>query len=77
MIGLLALTFEKWGFGLSADNMIIGSIMPLVPGIAITNAIRDIQQDDILSGMSRAVESLMIAVLIGAGIAAAFSFLKM
>ena len=35
---------------LKLDGMIIGAIMPLVPGMAFTNAIRDIADSDFLSG---------------------------
>ena len=32
------------------DYMIIGSIMPLIPGVSFTNAIRDIADGDYISG---------------------------
>lgn len=52
------------------DTIIIGAIMPLVPGVAITNAVFDTLHGDYLSGMARAVEAFVIAVAIAAGIAA-------
>lgn len=52
------------------DTIIIGTIMPLVPGVAITNAVFDTLHGDYLSGMARAVEAFVIAVAIAAGIAA-------
>lgn len=74
-IGVLAIVFVKIGISDSVDKMIIGSIMPLVPGIAITNAIRDLQQYHMLSGVLRAVEALIVAAMIASGIAAAFYWL--
>ncbi len=55
------------------DALIGGSIMPLLPGVAITNAIRDTLQGDYMSGGARAIESFVLAassaVGIGIGIA--------
>lgn len=48
------------------NTIIIGSIMTLVPGLAITNSIRDVISGDYLSGLTKGMEVL----LIGAGIAA-------
>ena len=49
-------------------GIIIGAIMPLVPGIAITSAIRDMIYGDLVSGTARAVEAFLIAVAIAAGV---------
>jgi uncharacterized membrane protein YjjB (DUF3815 family) len=43
--------------------------MPLVPGILITNAIRDLLAGELLAGMSRGVEAALTAFAIGAGVA--------
>lgn len=50
------------------EIIIVGSIMPLVPGVAITNAIRDTLQGDYLSGGSRAIEAFVIAACVAVGI---------
>jgi uncharacterized membrane protein YjjP (DUF1212 family) len=47
--------------------------MPLVPGLAITNAVRDLMGGDLVSGLSKGAEALLTAFAIGAGIAAVFS----
>lgn len=44
---------------------IIGSIMPAVPGTAITNAIRDTLRGDYNSGIARALEAAVTALSIG------------
>lgn len=56
--------------GLNVNNEIIisGSIMPMVPGVAITNAIRDTLQGDYMSGTTRAIEAFVIAASIAVGI---------
>lgn len=50
------------------DVIIIGSIMPLVPGVPITNAIRDTLTGDYMSGTARAVEAFVISAGIALGI---------
>lgn len=72
-MGVLAFLMIKIGWGHSLDDMIIGSIMPLVPGVALTNTVRDLQAGHMLSGMMRGTEALIIAMMIGAGITFAFT----
>jgi uncharacterized membrane protein YjjP (DUF1212 family) len=50
------------------DIVIVGALMPLVPGMAITNSIRDIIAGDFLAGVSRALEALMTATAIAMGV---------
>ena len=64
---IIALFFVYIGIGNNVDKIIIGSIMLLVPGIAITKAIRDTIAGDLLSGVARAVEAFLIAVGIAVG----------
>ena len=51
----------------SLDALIIGSLMLLVPGLAITNAIRDSLSGDLISGMTRGVEAVLIAIAVALG----------
>lgn len=51
------------------DTVIISSIMPLVPGVAITNAVRDTLQGDYISGCARILEAFLKAAAIAIGIA--------
>ncbi|MBO5040915.1 MAG: threonine/serine exporter family protein [Clostridia bacterium] len=50
------------------DPIIIGSIMPLLPGLSFTNAIRDTVMGDLISGTVRVVETLLIAIGIAGGV---------
>lgn len=62
--------FAVW-FGL-ADNMdkvTIGALMTLVPGITLTNCMRDFIAGDFMTGLSRMVEALLTATAIAAGVA--------
>ena len=58
---------------MNMDTVMIGSFMPLVPGMAITNAVRDTLRGDYLSGGARVMEAFLkalgIAIGIGIGLA--------
>ena len=56
-------------FNLNENITIIGVIMPLVPGTAITNAIRDTFQGDYNSGAARILEAFVIALSVSIGVA--------
>lgn len=71
---IMAILFLKLGFINDLDKTIIGSIMLLVPGLAITNAIRDTISGDLLAGSTRAVEAFLVAVSIAIGTGAVLSF---
>ncbi len=70
IIGLITLIGEHVAPGsYHPDAIIIGAVMPLVPGVAITNAVRDTMTGNLLSGPARAVEAILSACAIGVGIA--------
>ncbi|MCG4281428.1 threonine/serine exporter family protein [Lacticaseibacillus saniviri] len=73
-LGLVALIGVRIGAGQNLDNVIIGAVMPLVPGVAITNSIRDMLAGHLLSGMARGMEAILSAAAIGVGIAVIFRF---
>lgn len=56
------------------DAVIIGGIMPLVPGVAITNAIRDVMAGDLLSGLSRGMEAALTATAVAMGVVIGLAF---
>lgn len=62
---MLICHFGAWP--LRQDMIIIGCIMPMVPGVAITNAIRDTLQGDYVSGGARMMEACMEASSIAFG----------
>jgi len=51
------------------DIITIAGIIPMVPGTAITNAIRDTLQGDYMSGGAKALEAFVIAASIAIGVA--------
>lgn len=52
------------------EPVITGVIMPLMPGLAMTNAVRDTMRGDLVSGLARGAEALILAILLSAGVAA-------
>ena len=68
VFGMIAQFWARYtGFPSTADLIIAGAVMPFVPGIALTNAVRDIMTNHINSGMSKMFESLLITLALGAG----------
>ncbi len=51
----------------SVDKVIIGNIMSLIPGIGLTNALRDLFTGDSIAGILRVVEAVLTALAIAAG----------
>jgi len=54
------------GFG-TVDVIVAGALMPLLPGLAMTNAVQDTMRGDMVSGMSHALSALLTAGLIAGG----------
>ena len=48
--------------------MTIGTLMVLVPGMALTNAMREVMAGDILSGLNLTADSILTAVAISLGV---------
>lgn len=65
--GLLSNLAVFAGLGDSADSISIGNIMLLIPGMAFTNSIRDIFSKDMITGVVRFVEAVVLAIVIALG----------
>ncbi|KUP09144.1 membrane protein [Bacillus coahuilensis m2-6] len=76
IIGVIAFLFVYFSIGHELDKIIIGSVMPLVPGLLITNAVRDLMAGHLVSGLSKGAEAFLTAFAIGAGIAVVLSLLN-
>ena len=66
---LVSLMLVRLGLGRSVDTVTISVLMVLVPGVALTNAMREIMAGDIISGLSRAADSILTAAAIAIGTA--------
>lgn len=67
-IGFLSIIYTKISPANSVDNIIIGAIMPLVPGIETINAVRDVVVGDFQSASSRLLNAFLTAVSLACGI---------
>lgn len=63
--------------GQSLRLAMIGAVVPLVPGITITNSMRDIMARQYISGMIRFVETFCVAFALGAGIVTVYYLVSM
>jgi len=73
----VALAAQFLGLAHNKDAIIIGSIMLLVPGVMIVNAIRDMIAGDLVAGVSRGADAFISAagISIGVGVALRLSAL--
>ena len=71
MGGVCALLIGRTGIGCNVDMVIIGDIMNVVPGVVLTNSLRDLFGGDIMSGLFRLCTALLDAVAIACGYAVA------
>ncbi|RXJ00933.1 threonine/serine exporter [Anaerobacillus alkaliphilus] len=71
--GAVAIALVYFGIGTNLNQIIIGTLMPLVPGVPLTNAVRDLMSGDLLAGVSRGAEATITSLSIATGIALAIS----
>ena len=67
LLSLAAILLTRHGFGHDANKIIIGNIMLLIPGIALTNSLRDMISGDIMTGILRFLDAVLVAAAIAAG----------
>lgn len=65
--GCLALTLVHFGIGVHPDKIMIGDVMIFIPGLNIVNGVRELFYRDIITGLYRLIEAMMLAVAITAG----------
>lgn len=61
LTGLGGIALVRLGLGGHLDRILIGCVMLTIPGVAITNAVRDLLSGDTVSGLARLCESLLQA----------------
>lgn len=62
---------------LVVEAAVAGALMPMLPGLAMTNAVQDTMRGDMVSGISSAVSAAMSAVLLAVGALAGTAFLRL
>ena len=65
--GLIPLAFHSLtGLGVT-EAMIASAVMPLVPGLSMTNAVQDILRGDMVSGVAHCARAVMVAAMVAGG----------
>ncbi len=72
MVTLICILSYRLGMGQNLSCMIIGSIIPLVPGVAFTNGIRDIADGDYISGAVRLLDAILVFLCVAIGVGVMF-----
>ena len=72
LVGVCCLAAYYAGLGGHLRPMVMGGILPLVPGLAFTNGIRDLADGDYISGAVRMLDAILVFVSLGAGVGAVF-----
>ncbi|WEV51834.1 threonine/serine exporter family protein [Lactobacillus sp. ESL0731] len=75
VIGLCTVIGVHFHLGFNSQNIIIGAIMPPVPGIPMIIAVRDIFEGNLLSGLERMMECLITLSALAFGIGVVLHYL--
>ena len=73
--GIASILICSLGFS-NLDKVIIGEIMLMIPGIAMTNSLRDMLLGDIATGLIRLANALLLAGMIALGFAVPLAFMR-
>ena len=71
---LLCILCWRMGFGDSLANIIIGAIMPLIPGVPFVNGVRDLANSDYIAGITRLTDAMLGFFCIAIGVSLGFIF---
>lgn len=75
LVTALASGLFRMGFGDSVNRIIVGVLIPMIPGVAFTCAIRDLVENDYLSGVIRLMDVLLTLASIVAGVVLVWSIM--
>ena len=73
----MSLLILSTGLPILQDKVVIGDIMPLVPGIALTTSIRDFFNGDYLSGAIHMLDAILTAFTIAVGVGAVITIYRL
>ena len=69
LVTFFSLVLLNRHLGADLNNIIIGGLMPMLPGVSFTNAIRDFVENDYVSGLIRLMDVLLTVVSMAVGVA--------
>ena len=73
LVTFLCMVFYHLGLGHNVSSMIIGSVIPMIPGVAFTNAIRDLTDGDYIAGSVRMMDTALVVLGIALGVGMMFT----
>lgn len=68
LVTLFSVLLFLAGLGQRLDIITIGAIIPLLPGVAFTSAIRDIADQDYIAGAVRMLDAVLVTFCVAAGV---------
>jgi len=71
-VTLICVLLSHLGMGDSLGQMIIGGVITLIPGVALTNGVRDIADGDYIAGIVRLLDACLGFFCIGVGVGLIF-----
>ena len=74
LVTLVCILCYQAGIGENLNHMIVGSVIPLIPGVAFINGIREIADEDYISGSVRLLDAVLgfLCIAIGVGVMLGF-----
>lgn len=72
VVTLLCILSWRIGLGVSLSNVIIGAIMPLIPGVPFVNGVRDLANSDYIAGLTRLTDAMLGFFCIALGVSLSF-----
>lgn len=69
---LMCILSYRLGFGYSLSNLIIGAVMPLIPGVPFVNGVRDLVNSDYIAGITRLTDAMLGFFCIAIGVSISF-----
>ena len=69
---VLCIVCWRMNLGDSLANVIIGAIMPLIPGVPFVNGVRDLANSDYIAGFTRLTDAMLGFFCIAVGVSLAF-----
>lgn len=67
-IAVVGVSLSSLGLLSQPNTLIVGSIMPLLPGVSLIKGLRDLISGDLISGVARAFDAALTATAIAVGV---------
>lgn len=72
ILSVVALLVQHFMPGSRIEEIVVGAIMPFLPGVAFTNGLRDYMAGDLMSGNTRVSEAILLVGGLAVGIGAVY-----